>query len=332
MNILVTGGAGFIGSHLVDFLIGQGNNVTVIDNIITGRIENLRHHFDNPRFKLIIDTVLNRKTMEELIAVNEHVYNLAAPVGVKFIMNHPVHTLLDNVRGIDVVLELCNKYRRKVLVASTSEVYGRNLEFLNNGANDRLCEESYRVMGSTKNHRWAYANTKALDEFLAFAYMKEFGLPVVIARFFNTIGPRQIGEYGMVVPNFIQSALKNDPIHIYGTGDQTRCFAFIKDVIRAITKLMDTPAAFGEVYNIGGTEEISILDLAKKVVELAGSKSEIRFMDYQTAYGDGFEDMMKRTPDTAKLRKAIGFAPEYSLENMLIEIVEHFRNPVQRAN
>jgi UDP-glucose 4-epimerase len=242
-------------------------------------------------------------------------------------MEHPVHTLLDNVRGTDVVLELCNKYRKKVLVASTSEVYGRNLEFGSVNANgDRLNEESLRVMGSTKNHRWAYANTKAFDEFLSFAYRKEYGLPVVVVRFFNTVGPRQTGQYGMVIPNFVKSALRNDPIHIYGTGDQSRCFAHIYDVVWASTKLLETEAAYGDVFNIGGEEEITIVDLAKQIIKMTNSKSELKSIDYKSAYGDGFEDMMKRTPDLAKITALIGYQPKNTLEKILKDIIDFHKN------
>ncbi len=321
MNVIITGGAGFIGSHLVDCYLNGGHKVIAIDNLITGKIDNVRHQFDNANFKLIIDTILNKALMEELIKEADRVLHMAAPVGVKFIMDHPVHTLLDNVRGTDVVLELCNKYRKRVLVASTSEVYGRNLEFGINENGERLSEESLRVMGSTKNHRWAYANTKSFDEFLSFAYRKEYGLPVIVARFFNTVGPRQTGQYGMVIPNFVKNALSNDSIHIYGTGDQSRCFAHISDVVWAITKLLETEEAYGDVFNIGGEEEVTIIELANQIVKMTGSASEIKFIDYKSAYGDGFEDMMKRTPDLGKIKKLIRYAPKNSLENILQDII-----------
>jgi UDP-glucose 4-epimerase len=323
MKVLITGGAGFIGSHLVDHYLEGGADVTVIDNIRTGKVENVRHNFDNPRFTFIIDTVLNRGTMETLISTTDMVLHLAAPVGVKFIMDHPVHTLLDNVRGTDVVLELCNKYRKRVLVASTSEVYGRNLEVTKK--HEHLDEEALRVFGSTRNHRWAYANTKSFDEFLAFAYLKEYGLPVVIVRFFNTVGPRQTGEYGMVIPNFVDAALKNEPIHIYGPGTQSRCFAHVADVVRATTQLMATPAAFGDVFNVGADEEISIIDLAKKIIKMTDSKSEIRSIDYFAAYGEGFEDMQRRTPNLGKIKKLLGYAPQYSLDKLLADIIRYHR-------
>jgi UDP-glucose 4-epimerase len=220
-----------------------------------------------------------------------------------------------------VVLELCNKYRKRVLVASTSEVYGRNLEITN--SHDRLGEEALRVMGSTRNHRWAYANTKSFDEFLAFAYRKEYGLPVIIVRFFNTVGPRQTGQYGMVIPNFVCSALKNEPITIYGPGTQSRCFAHVLDVVRATTLLMATEAAYGDVFNVGSEEEITIFDLAKKIVAMTGSRSEIRRIDYLAAYGEGFEDMMKRTPDLGKIKKLIGYQPHYFLDLLLQDIIKY---------
>ncbi len=325
MKVLVTGGSGFIGSHIVDHYMEKDAYVSVIDNMTTGKVENLRKYLDNPKFKLIIDTILNKSIMEDLIRDVDIVYHMAAPVGVKYIMDHPVHTLLDNVRGTDVVLELCNKYRKKVIVASSSEVYGRNLEFLKN-ENNTLNEDAFRLMGSTKNHRWAYANTKAFDEFLSFAYLKEFGLPVIVVRFFNTIGPRQVSQYGMVVPNFIKKALRNEPIHIYGSGKQTRCFAHVDDVVTSLTKLMDTPKAFGDVYNIGGTEEISMIDMANKIIKLTGSKSEIKYIDYKAAYGEGFEDMMRRTPNTEKLSNTINYTPKYSLNKMITELIEYHKN------
>lgn len=323
---LITGGAGFIGSHLSDLYLERGDAVIVVDNLITGNVENVRHNFDNPRFRMIIDTVVNRKTMEPLVREADAVIHLAAPVGVKLIMERPVHALLDNVRGTDVVLELCNKYRKRVFVASSSEVYGRNQEFLTNGHDDRLAETAMRVMGSTKNHRWAYANTKSFDEFLAFAYGKEYGLPVVVGRYFNTVGPRQTGQYGMVVPNFVKSALRNDPIHIYGDGTQTRCFAYVSDVVYATATLMETDNALGEAFNIGGLEEISIADLAKKIVAMTESGSEIKYIDYTTAYGDGFEDMLRRTPNIDRLRKTIGYEPKFTLDQILSGIIDFHKN------
>ena len=325
MKVLITGGAGFIGSHLAERLIARGDEVSVIDNITTGRIENLAHLLDSRRIKIYVDTVCNPVLMEELIRDADHVYHLAAPVGVKYIMEHPVLTILDAARGADVVFGLCNKYRKKVLLASTSEVYGKNLDFLG-GETRKLGEEDFRLKGSTKNHRWAYANTKSMEEFLAFAYFREYRMPVVVVRFFNTVGPRQTGMYGMVVPTFIQQALAGEPMTIFGTGEQSRCFLHVSDALDAVTALMAEPRAIGDVYNIGSEEEVTMSALAEKVKALTGSSSEVTMVDYRTAYGDGFEDMLRRTPDTTKIRDLVGFRPKFNLERTLDDIIAHFRS------
>jgi UDP-glucose 4-epimerase len=324
MKVLVTGGAGFIGSHLTERLIARGDEVSVIDNISTGRIENLAHLLDSRRIKVYVDTVCNPVLMEELVRDADHVYHLAAPVGVKYIMEHPVLTILDAARGADVVFGLCNKYRKKVLLASTSEVYGKNLDFLG-GEATKLGEEAFRLKGSTKNHRWAYANTKSMEEFLAFAYFREYRMPVVVVRFFNTVGPRQTGMYGMVVPTFIQQALAGEPMTIFGTGDQSRCFLHVSDALDAVTALMAEPRAVGDVFNVGSEEEVTMLGLAEKVKALTGSSSAVTKVDYKTAYGDGFEDMLRRTPDTTKIRELVGFRPKFNLDRTLADIVAHFR-------
>ena len=325
MKVLITGGAGFIGSHLTERLLSRGDEVSVIDNISTGRIENLAHLLDSRRIKIYVDTVCNPVLMEELIRDADHVYHLAAPVGVKYIMEHPVLTILDAARGADVVFGLCNKYRKKVLLASTSEVYGKNLDFLG-GETRKLGEEDFRLKGSTKNHRWAYANTKSMEEFLAFAYFREYRMPVVVVRFFNTVGPRQTGMYGMVVPTFIQQALAGEPMTIFGTGEQSRCFLHVSDALDAVTALMAEPRAIGDVYNIGSEEEVTMSALAEKVKALTGSSSEVTMVDYRTAYGDGFEDMLRRTPDTTKIRDLVGFRPKFNLERTLDDIIAHFRS------
>lgn len=263
--------------------------------------------------------------MEDLIRETDHVYHLAAPVGVKYIMEHPVLTILDNVRGADVVMGLCNKYRKKILLASTSEVYGRNLDILGN-ENSRLGEEDFRLKGSTKNHRWAYANTKSMDEFLAFAYYKEFQMPVVVARFFNTVGPRQTGQYGMVVPNFVKKALEGKPITIYGNGKQSRSFLHVHDALEAVMALMETPEAVGDVFNVGHGDEITINKLAERVKERTGSSSDIEYVDYKTAYGEGFEDMMRRTPNIAKINGLIGWSPKNNLNQILDDIIASLRS------
>jgi UDP-glucose 4-epimerase len=324
MKVLITGGAGFIGSNLAERLIARGDEVSVVDNITTGRIENLAHLVDSGQIRIFVDTVCNPVLMEELIREADHVYHLASPVGVKYIMEHPVLTILDAARGADVVFGLCNKYRKKVLLASTSEVYGKNLDFLGGDAR-KLGEEDFRLKGSTKNHRWAYANTKSMEEFLAFAYFREYRMPVVVVRFFNTVGPRQTGMYGMVVPTLIKQALAGEPMTVFGTGQQSRCFLHVADAIDAATALMAEPKAIGDVFNIGSEEEVTVSALAAMVKERIGSSSEIVNVDYKTAYGDGFEDMLRRTPDTTKIRELVGFRQKLNLERTLDEIIAYYR-------
>ena len=324
MKVLITGGAGFIGSNLAERLISRGDEVSVVDNITTGRIENLAHLLDSRQIKIFVDSVCNPVLMEELIRDADHVYHLAAPVGVKYIMEHPVLTILDSARGADVVFGLCNKYRKKVLLASTSEVYGKNLDFLG-GETRKLGEEDFRLKGSTKNHRWAYANTKSMEEFLAFAYFREYRMPVVVVRFFNTVGPRQTGTYGMVVPTLIQQALAGEPMTIFGTGEQSRCFLHVADALDAATGLMAETKAIGDVYNIGSEEEVTVAALAEKIKAKTGSASEIVHVDYKTAYGEGFEDMLRRTPDTTKIRNLIGFRPKFDLSRTLDDIIAYYR-------
>jgi UDP-glucose 4-epimerase len=324
MKVLITGGAGFIGSHLAERLIARGDEVSVVDNITTGRIENLTHLLASRQIKIFIDTVCNPVLMEQLIRDADHVYHLAAPVGVKYIMDHPVLTILDSARGADVVFGLCNKYRKQVLLASSSEVYGKNLDLMG-GDTRKLGEDDLRLKGSTKNHRWAYANAKSMEEFLAFAYFKEYRMPVVVVRFFNTVGPRQSGMYGMVIPRFIQQALAGEPITIFGTGGQSRCFLHVSDALDAATGLMADPRAIGDVFNIGSEEEVTIRALAEKIKERTGSASEIVCVDYKAAYGDGFEDMLRRTPDLKKIRDVIGFRPKFDLDRTVDEVIAHYR-------
>ncbi len=318
MWVLITGGAGFIGSHLAEELLGRGDEVFIIDNLSTGRLDNLSRLRDNARLHFTADNIRNEAVMEELMARCQQVYHLAAAVGVKLIMERPVETIKTNVMGTEVVLSLANKFRRKVLIASSSEVYGKhNLHSLR--------EDDNRVMGSVKRHRWAYANTKTLDEFLALAYAKEKGLPVVVVRVFNTVGPRQTGQYGMVVPNFVQRALAGEAILVYGDGNQTRCFAYVGDVVRGMVGLMNNPAAEGDIFNIGNDQEISILALAQKVKELTGSSSPIKHISYEEAYGEGFEDMERRVPNLDKISSTIGYRPEVDLDETLRRIIEYFR-------
>jgi len=321
MNTLITGGAGFIGSHLAQGLLERGQEVHLIDDFSTGHKANIAHILSNPRLRLVEGSVLDPECMEPLIAGCSEIYHLAAAVGVRLVIDKPVETIMTNVRGTDVVLELARKWSRKVLVASTSEIYGKN-------SSGPLREEDDRIMGSVTKHRWAYANTKTLDEFLALAYHRQYGLPTIIVRLFNTVGPRQTGRYGMVIPNFVRAALAGEPIQVYGSGRQTRCFACVSDVVRGLADLMAHPGAVGEVFNIGNNAEVSIEELAHRVRALAGSSSPICHVPYEEAYGPGFEDMERRVPDLAKIRALIGYAPRTGLDEILRSVIEYFRaNP-----
>lgn len=328
MRILVTGGAGFIGSNLVQSLLQDGHEIKVLDNLSTGRIENLDLVKGHPSFTFIKDSVTNRETVRGLMEWCDFCYHLAAPVGVKYIMDNPVLTILDNVRGIDVIMESANDFKKRVMVASTSEVYGRSLDLLDETQRAKLREDDYRVEGSTQNHRWAYANTKSLDEFLALAYHKEYGTEVVIVRFFNTVGPRQLSTYGMVIPNFVEAALKGEDVVVFGTGKQKRSFLHVNDAIRAIRILMETGKGIGQVFNVGNPFEVTINELAARVIELAGSESAIRHISYEEAYGKGFEDMNRRTADITKLKETLGFEIEYDLDGLLSDIIAYKRGAV----
>ena len=318
MNILITGGAGFIGSHLAEELIKEGENVNVVDDLSTGRIENISSLLDNPQFSFIQGNILNEKLMAEVIEKCELVYHLAAAVGVKYIMENRLNTLQTNVRGTENILELASKDKKKVMLASSSEVYGKN-------GNVPFNEESVSVIGPTTLHRWSYACTKMVDEFWAFVYFIEKQLPIVIMRFFNTVGQRQLGRYGMVVPRFIKRALSGAPLQVYGDGTQTRCFTYISDVIRAMVELATCSDAVGEVFNIGSEEEISIKDLAKKIIKLTGSSSMVEYIPYEEAYGEGFEDMKRRVPDISKIKRFIGWQPEVSLDELLKKVIAYER-------
>jgi UDP-glucose 4-epimerase len=321
MKILITGGAGFIGSHLADRLVESGNDVIVVDDLSTGSMKNIRELQRKNGFRLVVDTILNESLMDELAARCDHIYHLAAAVGVKLIMNRPVETLETNVKGTEMVLATANKYKKKVLIASTSEVYGKIM----NGDNAKpLVEDADRLMGATTKRRWAYACSKAFDEFLALAYFEEKKLPVIITRLFNTVGPRQTGQYGMVLPNFVQKALIGKPIIIYGDGKQSRSFTHVADVVDAMEKLMNTPEALGQVVNVGNEEEISIVELARMVREMTGSASEIEFLSYDRAYGPGFEDMQRRSPDTTRLKNLIGFSPRYDLKSIIQSVINYY--------
>jgi UDP-glucose 4-epimerase len=315
LRILITGGAGFVGSHLSDAYIGRGDEVFIIDDLSTGSIENIQHLKDNPRFHYTIDTVENRPVLAELIDRCDVVFHLAAAVGVKLIVESPVRTIETNVRGTEAVLHLANKKKKKVLVASTSEVYGLSQEV-------PFREDGPLVMGATTKGRWSYACSKAIDEFLALAYWREKKLPTIVVRLFNTVGPRQTGQYGMVIPNFVKQALAGRPITVYGDGAQTRCFGYVGDVVQALVKLMDKPDSVGNVYNIGSSEELSILQLAERIKELTASPSEIVFVPYNEAYEDGFEDMPRRVPCVDKLDAHIGYKPQTTLDEILRSVID----------
>lgn len=318
MRVLITGGAGFIGSHLADAYLQRGDEVLVIDDLSTGTIENIRHLKKNPRFHYTIDSVHNLPVTAELVDQCDVVIHLAAAVGVKLIVESPVRTIETNVRGTEVVLAQANKKNKRVLIASTSEVYGLS-------ADVPFREDGNLVMGATTKGRWSYACSKAIDEFLALAYWREKKLPTTVVRLFNTVGPRQTGRYGMVIPTFVKQALAGRPITVYGNGKQTRCFGYVGDVVGALIKVMDHPQSVGQVYNIGSNEEISIFKLAEKVKELTNSDSEIVFMPYDEAYEEGFEDMPRRVPDITKIGDLIGFKPEMALDGILRSVIDFCR-------
>src|SRR4051812_18982260 len=318
MKILITGGAGFVGSHLADKLISEGHEITVIDDLSTGRYANVAHLEDKPGFRLIIDTVLNEKLMEELIRETDRVYHMASAVGVKLIMDHPVRTIETIFRGTDVVLGFCSRYRKRVLIPSTSEVYGK-------GASVPFREDDDLLTGATDKHRWAYACAKTLDEFLALAHWKETRLPVSVVRLFNTVGPRQTGQYGMVVPRFVHSAIKNEPIEVHGDGSQSRCFGHVLDIVEGLTKLLEDPKCFGQVINLGNDEEVTINELAQLAIKMTSSGSSIRYVPYENVYGDGFEDMQRRVPSLEKARRLIGYQPTRTLENIINDVATEAR-------
>jgi UDP-glucose 4-epimerase len=323
-RVLITGGAGFIGSHLSEALLKQGHHVTIIDDLSTGRFENIEPLTSNPDFRFAIETITNTTVMDRLVSECDIIYHLAAAVGVMEIVSRPIHTIETNVRGTDIVLETARRYRKKVLIASTSEIYGKSTK-------TPFSEEDDSIIGATTKSRWSYATSKMLDEFLALAYHKESDLPVVVFRLFNTVGPRQRGHYGMVIPRFVQWALAEEPIQVYGDGQQSRCFCNVSDVINAITSLADCAPACGEVFNIGSQEEITILELAQRVKERTGSSSEIQMIPYNQAYEAGFEDMQRRVPNIGKINRAIGWEPQKSLDQTLDEVIAYFRERTPHA-
>jgi UDP-glucose 4-epimerase len=315
---LITGGAGFIGSHLSEALLDQGHDVLILDNLSTGSIDNIAHLKGRPGFEYFVDTVTNEPLLAELIDRSDVVFHLAAAVGVKLIVEQPVYTIETNVHGTEVVLKHANKKKKLVVIASTSEVYGKSEDV-------PFREDSDLVMGPTPKHRWAYACSKAIDEFLALAYWKERKLPVIIVRFFNTVGPRQSGQYGMVIPNFVRQALAGEPITVFGDGTQQRAFTHVTDVVGALLKLVVEPKAIGQVINIGNKHEITIQKLAERVRELSGSNSVIKLVPYDEAYESGFEDMPRRVPDLTRIKGLIGYEPKYELDEILTQVIDYFR-------
>jgi UDP-glucose 4-epimerase len=318
MKVLVTGGAGFIGSHLVDHLLQNGDEVTAFDNLSTGRYRNIRHLLDNPRFRFIEASVLELKALEPEVARADMVYHLAAAVGVQLIVDRPLQSMITNIKGTENVLDAAERHRVKILVASTSEIYGKS-------QNGPFKEEDDRLLGSPRKLRWSYSTSKAVDEILAFVYYKELGLPTVVVRLFNTIGPRQVGHYGMVVPRFITQALRGDDLTVYGDGTQSRCFTSVYDVVKALAKLMSVPEAEGEVYNVAGHEEINIRDLAELVIQRARSSSKLKLVPFEEVYGEGFEEMSRRSADTTKLEAAIKFSCDTTLVQTLDLMIDFAR-------
>ncbi len=323
MNYLITGGMGFIGSHLAEAYLKNNNTVYVIDNLTTGSLSNIKHLRRNPhyndRFFTIVEDILNYDKMEDLISKVDIIIHLAAAVGVQYIIENPISSIVTNVRGTEIVLEIANKYKKKVLIASSSEVYGKH-------THAPLKETDDCIYGPSSKFRWSYAAGKFMDEFTALAYNKEKGLPVVVVRLFNTVGPRQTGRYGMVIPRFVKQALSGEPITVYGNGMQTRTFTHVKDVVKCIRLLLESEKAVGEVVNIGGNEEISILNLAKKIKEMTKSKSKIKLIPYSEAYPKDFEDMKRRVPSLEKLKTLIGYSPSTPLSNILQDVIEYFRH------
>ncbi|MCU0511317.1 MAG: GDP-mannose 4,6-dehydratase [Anaerolineae bacterium] len=317
-HALITGGAGFIGSHLSDYLLARGWQVTIMDDLSTGQFHNIAHLTGNPRFRYAIEDIRNIHVTDRLVSECDLIFHLAAAVGVRKIIEEPINTIEVNIGGTETLLKSARRYRKKLLIASTSEVYGKGVSFPFNEDDDSL-------LGPTSRSRWSYAASKAIDEFLALAYHQEVGLPVVIFRLFNTVGPRQRGQYGMVLPRFVQWALQNEPIQVYGDGQQRRCFASVYDVVDAIHRLAETPSAVGQVFNIGNPEEVTIQDLAQRVRDRADSASEIVLIPYEEAYATGFEDFRRRVPGIARITQATGWQPATSLDDMIDSIIAYYR-------
>jgi UDP-glucose 4-epimerase len=318
VRALITGGAGFIGSHLADALLARGDSVILLDNLSTGRLENIEHQRRRDDVEFVLGSILNADLVDDVMARSDICFHLAAAVGVELIVDKPLESLATNIRGSEIVFEKAHKHNTKVLVTSTSEIYGKN-------TSDRLGEEDDRILGSPLKSRWSYSEAKAIEEILAFTYWRQKGLSTYIVRLFNTVGPRQTGHYGMVVPRFVGQAIKGEPLTVYGDGQQTRCFCYVGDVVEAMLKIADHPDASGRAYNLGGTEEVSMDELARRVIDLAGSDSKIRYVPYDEAYEEGFEDMQRRVPDTSRARELVGFTPTVDLDGIIRMVVQDQR-------
>ena len=319
MRALITGGAGFIGSHLADRLVERGDEVILLDNLSTGRHANIQHLLGRADVEFVLGSILNADLVDDLVSRCDVVYHLAAAVGVELIVEKPLESLQTNIRGSEIVFEKAHKYFKRILVTSTSEIYGKNVS-------DQLHEDDDRILGSPLKSRWSYSEAKAIDEILAYTYWKQKGLPSVIVRLFNTVGPRQTGMYGMVIPRFVSQAIRGEPLTIFGDGQQTRCFCYVGDVVDALIDLSECEEAHGRVFNIGGNEEISIADLAHRIIEVAGSTSKVRFVPYAEAYEEGFEDMQRRVPDTTRARETVGFEPRVGLDRVIELVIEEQRS------
>jgi UDP-glucose 4-epimerase len=319
MKALVTGGAGFIGSHLADLLLEQGHSVIALDNLSTGQHKNIEHLLNRTDFEFVLGSILNADLVDDCVSRADVVFHLAAAVGVNLIVEKPLESLATNIRGSEIVFEKAHKYGTKILVTSTSEIYGKN-------TSDRLGEEDDRILGSPLKSRWSYSEAKAIEEILAYTYYRQKGLSSYIVRLFNTVGPRQTGHYGMVIPRFVSQAIRGEAITVYGDGSQTRCFCYVGDVVKALVDLVEHPEAVGRVFNIGGVGEVSIEQLAARIVELAGSDSKIRYVPYEEAYEEGFEDMQRRVPDTTRARDLIGFEPSAELDDIIRMVIDYQRS------
>lgn len=319
MRALITGGAGFIGSHLADRLLDRGDEIIILDDLSTGRLENISHHEGRPDTEFVLGSVLNADLVDHVVSRVDAVYHLAAAVGVELIVEKPLESLLTNIRGTETVFEKAHKYDKRILVTSTSEVYGKN-------TSDSLSEDDDRILGSPLKSRWSYSEAKAIDEILAYTYWREKGLKAVIVRLFNTVGPRQTGSYGMVVPRFVHQALRNEPLTVFGDGLQTRCFCSVSDATSGIVALSEHPDAFGRVFNLGSTEEVSMKDLAERIIAMTGSSSQLVLVPYDVAYEEGFEDMQRRVPSITRAHDLVGFSPSADLDDIIESVVSDQRH------